>query len=119
MAKSTVIIDDIDGAIAAKTITFSWNCSEYEIDLSSDNIERFRAQLAPWIASARKTGTRKPASRRAAAAGSDDSAAIRDWGRRNGFEVSDRGRIPAIVHAAYRAAQQEQVPQRRLVSASS
>ena len=37
----------------------------------------------------------------------DDPAAIRTWARENGHTVSDRGRLSAVVVAAYRAAQAE------------
>jgi hypothetical protein len=31
----------------------------------------------------------------------EQASAIRDWARRNGHQVSDRGRIPASVVSAY------------------
>jgi hypothetical protein len=31
----------------------------------------------------------------------EQAAAVRDWARANGFEVSDRGRISSTVLAAY------------------
>jgi len=37
---------------------------------------------------------------------SDDLAAIREWGRANGFSVSDRGRISGLLRSAYEAAQE-------------
>lgn len=33
-----------------------------------------------------------------------DTKAIRDWARTNGYDVSDRGRIPSDVMEAYAAA---------------
>ncbi|WP_439111984.1 Lsr2 family DNA-binding protein [Gordonia alkanivorans] len=33
-----------------------------------------------------------------------DTKAIREWARENGYDVSDRGRIPADVMDAYAAA---------------
>jgi hypothetical protein len=58
------------------------------------------------VASSAKTV--KPRSRPKAAQRSVDSssnAEVRSWARRNGFTVSDRGRLPASVVTAYRNAQ--------------
>ena len=35
---------------------------------------------------------------------SSDTQKVREWARANGYEVSDRGRIPASVREAYDAA---------------
>ncbi|MGI9586985.1 MAG: Lsr2 family DNA-binding protein, partial [Dietzia maris] len=35
---------------------------------------------------------------------SGDTKAIREWARSNGYEVSDRGRIPSDIMDAYAAA---------------
>lgn len=32
---------------------------------------------------------------------SEDTAAIRQWAKENGYEVNDRGRIPATIREAY------------------
>jgi hypothetical protein len=34
----------------------------------------------------------------------EQTKAIRDWARQNGYELSDRGRIPATVIEAFEAA---------------
>ncbi|CDR02336.1 Lsr2-like protein [Streptomyces iranensis] len=33
--------------------------------------------------------------------GGQDTAEIRAWAKENGYEVSDRGRVPATVREAY------------------
>jgi hypothetical protein len=38
------------------------------------------------------------------AANREQTRAIRGWVRQNGYELSDRGRIPSIVIAAFEAA---------------
>lgn len=50
--------------------------------------------------------SRRRGSKRAARTGSSpvDQALVRSWARENGHAVSDRGRLPAAVVAAYRAA---------------
>ena len=38
------------------------------------------------------------------APGAEDVGAIREWARENGYEVAERGRIPAEIKDAYHAA---------------
>ncbi|MET3860720.1 hypothetical protein ABIE38_001642 [Dietzia sp. 2505] len=102
-------IDDIDGTELgeeANSISFAFEGKEYSIDLSDENADAFREVMAPYIdAGHRVTGGRnKPARKAAAKSSSGDTKAIREWARENGFEVSDRGRIPADVMEAYAAA---------------
>ena len=48
------LIDDLDASEASETVRFEVDGRAYEIDLSSHNAERFRAEIAPYIAHARK-----------------------------------------------------------------
>jgi hypothetical protein len=48
------LIDDLDASEASETVRFEVDGRPYEIDLSSQNAERFRAEIAPYIAHARK-----------------------------------------------------------------
>ena len=55
--KITVVLeDDLDGGPANETVRFGIDGTEYEIDLGTANATAFRAQLAPYIAHARKAG---------------------------------------------------------------
>lgn len=106
MAQRVKIIleDDLDGSPADETVTFGLDGVTYEIDLSAGNAAKLRDELAPWVGHARRSGGRKSsgAGRASAAAGKrTDLAAVRDWARKNGYEVSDRGRISADIQAAY------------------
>lgn len=116
MAKQTItqLIDDIDGGDAEETVTFGIDGNNYEIDLNEDNAAALRDALATYIAHAQRIGRARPV-RSAAASGNGASAssartdreqtqAIREWARKNGHEVSDRGRIPGAVLEAYNAA---------------
>lgn len=100
-------IDDLDGTDlgdTSNTISFAFEGKEYAIDLSDDNAEAFREAVAPYIqAGHRVTGSKAKAARRTAAP-SGNTKAIREWARNNGYDVSDRGRIPADVADAYAAA---------------
>ena len=95
------LTDDIDGSDADRTVEFSLGSASYSIDLSDANAAKLEEALAPFIAKAQRVGR----TRKAAAPGRGaNTAAVRVWARENGFEVSDRGRVPANVLEAYNAA---------------
>lgn len=104
MAKRTIVAleDDLDGSQADETVRFGIDGSEYEIDLSKRNADRFRKQLAPFIDHARRArrGSRRPVRTAASRRRSRD---IRAWAREQGMEFSERGRIPAHIVAQYEA----------------
>lgn len=106
MAKETIIrlTDDIDGSEAEETIVFGFRGTDYEVDLNAKNSSALEKALTKFMEAGRrvpKSPTRgRPASRHS---GAEDLASVRMWARENGHEVSDRGRIPAAVHEAYRA----------------
>jgi len=112
MATVTMVsmVDDIDGSAGAESVSFALEGVAYEIDLSAANAQKLRDALATYIAHGRKVGGRRgrvarPARGRSATAGDRDQVAvIRDWARRNGHEVSDRGRLSSSVIAAFEAA---------------
>lgn len=101
MARKTqvLLVDDIDGTDANNTVTFGLDGVAYEIDLSDDNASKLRSDLEKWTALARRTGGR--AKRGTGSGNAGDAAKIREWARENGYEVSERGRIPAEVREAY------------------
>lgn len=99
------LVDDIDGNDADETVTFSLDGVSYEIDLSTKNAAKMRDTLAPYVGSARKVaGRRRRGSGSGRRAGGTDTAAIREWARSSGYDVSERGRIPAEIRQAYDAA---------------
>lgn len=102
-----VLEDDLDGSEATETVSFALDGSSYEIDLNADNAGKLRDALAVYIGHGRKVtaGGRRGGGRRAAAVDGGTSAKeIREWARSNGYDVPDRGRIPAEVRSAYEAA---------------
>jgi hypothetical protein len=107
------LVDDLDGTVSddISTVSFALDGAVYEIDLTEDNAERLRDTIADFVSAARRTGgriKRGAASATSAprpAADREQTKAIRDWARHNGFEVADRGRIPANVTAAFEEAQ--------------
>src|SRR5436190_1008732 len=116
MAQKVIVelVDDLDGTASddISTVSFSLDGADYEIDLTEDNADNLRAALDEFVAAARRTGGRmkrstgaaKPAPSRPAA-NREQTKAVREWARQNGFELADRGRIPANVIEAYEDAQ--------------
>ena len=114
MAQKTVIqfIDDLDGTTRdnVETVTFGLDGVVYEIDLSDANAASLRDGLAEFVESARRIGGRaKRAAAPVAVAGRangrsrEQTQAIREWAKKNGHDVAERGRIPAVVIEAFEA----------------
>jgi hypothetical protein len=96
--------DDLDGGPADQTVRFAIGGTEYEIDLSNDNAQAFRGQLASYIEYARRV---KPQQRRRAvrrAASRQRGNDIRAWAKDQGIAISARGRIPAEIVQQYERA---------------
>jgi hypothetical protein len=105
------LVDDLDGTEAGETVEFGLDGASYEIDLSEDNAERLRDTLSEFVEHARRqAGARKRLglrgvgrAPRTASADREQNQAIREWARKQGMNVSDRGRIPKEVTDAYNA----------------
>ncbi|MGW5117853.1 histone-like nucleoid-structuring protein Lsr2 [Streptomyces noursei] len=98
----TVYTDDLTGeeSSEATTHTFTIDGVGYEIDLNPDSFDKFLEALSPFTKAGRRVG-RIRKSRPVKGADREDSAAIRAWAREAGYEVNDRGRVPAEVREAY------------------
>jgi hypothetical protein len=103
-----ILEDDLDGGQAAETVEFALDGVSYEIDLSDGNASALRNDLARWVGHSRRSGGRRQTRRRNGGASSgatrEELARIREWGRNNGYSVSDRGRVSQDVQDAYAAA---------------
>ncbi|MDH6243671.1 histone-like nucleoid-structuring protein Lsr2 [Mycobacterium sp. OTB74] len=112
MAKKVTVtlVDDFDGEGAAdETVEFALDGVNYEIDLTAKNAAKLRSDLKKWVEASRRVGGRRRGRSTGSARGRasidrEQSAAIREWARRNGHNVSSRGRIPAEVIDAFHAA---------------
>jgi nucleoid-associated protein Lsr2 len=105
--KITVTIeDDLDGGAAAETLQFSFDGTQYEIDLNKRNARAFRKQVAPFIEHARRAGRGQRRQSGRTQSGRRRSSDIRAWAKDQGIAVSGRGRIPAGVLEQYEAATQ-------------
>lgn len=99
-----LLVDDLDGGEADETVTFALDGKTYEIDLTTANADKLRGLLDPYVKGGRRTGGRASGGRgkaRAASGGSQDTAQIRAWAKENGYDVNDRGRVPATIRQAY------------------
>ena len=100
----TVLTDDLDGSDADRTIEFGVDGVTYTIDLSEKNVAKLRKALDPYLAVATRAGRtngRRSAAPVSRANNRETNQAIREWAAKNGWEVSERGRIPASVVEAY------------------
>jgi Lsr2 len=111
MAKQiiTVLTDDLDGGDADRTVEFGLDGVNYTIDLSEKNAGKLRKALDPYLTVAARAG-RVPAGRvgsrptvAPSRANRDQNQAIREWADKNGYEVSERGRIPSSIVEAFHA----------------
>jgi hypothetical protein len=98
----------MDGSEADRTVEFGLDGVNYTIDLSDKNAGKLRKALDPYLAAAsrvgRSAGTGRISARGAAApsrTNRDQNQAIREWATKNGYEVSERGRIPASIVEAF------------------
>jgi hypothetical protein len=106
------LIDDIDGSEIAdgggERIEFSLRGSSYQIDLSTANIAKLDKAIKPYVEAAMKVrGGRSPRGKGSKDNGSapkEQLSAIREWARKNGHQVSDRGRIKSSVVEEFNAA---------------
>lgn len=102
MARHNIVqySDDFDGTPLnedeVRVIRFSVDGTDYLLDVSESNAERFYEAIAPFIAKART----QPVDAMASISASD----IRLWAKEQGYEVASRGKIPAELIEDYRAA---------------
>jgi hypothetical protein len=107
---TTLFIDDIDGGTAEGTVRFALDGTEYEIDLNAKHTEELRSTLGKYVTHARKTGGAARRGGRAAGRASRgtgpalNTTEIRNWARENGYDIKDRGRVPADLVAKYQVA---------------
>jgi len=100
---TTEYIDDIDGGPAVGTVTFAYDGTDYEIDLSKANARALEKVMATYVQHGRKVRPSR-ARRSTTAASKRDLSMVRAWAHENGFEVSERGRIASAVLDAYDSA---------------
>ncbi|QIG40077.1 Lsr2 family protein [Microbacterium sp. 4R-513] len=114
------LVDDLDGTVLevgeGETVLFSLDGNAYEIDLTDENAAELRNALARYVEAARsvsRSGGRSSSAsqsggggggRKRRRSGQQDFGPVREWAKSNGYQVSERGRVPASVLEAYDAA---------------
>lgn len=102
MARSTKVITICDlhrgEVLAAGTVAIVINGEKHSLDVCADHMREVKRTVRPWTNKASHhvngNGSRKP--RR-----NPDAAVIRAWAIDNGYELSERGRIPADISEAF------------------
>lgn len=104
------LVDDLDGGDADETVKFALDGVQYEIDLSSANAAKLRDAFASYVGSGTKVGRggvviggRAARGRGGATADREQNKAIREWAKKAGKDISDRGRIPQEIVDEYHA----------------
>jgi hypothetical protein len=100
----TLFIDDIDGGTAEGTVRFGLDGTEYEIDLNAKHTEELHKVLANYVAHGRKIRGRARRASRGRSTGAIDTAKVREWAKGHGYDIKERGRVPANVVEKYQAA---------------
>jgi Lsr2 len=111
-----------ESVASVKTVRFTWEGARHQLDLCTEHLGEVESTVNSWVrgtSSSTRSGRRprkaagavksgRPA-KRAARRGSGSAAPnpsreLRVWAKANGYNVSDRGRIPSDVRTAYEAA---------------
>ncbi len=100
---------------AAETVAFGYDGQTYEFELCQEHLDEFHNLMQGYVSAARKA---EPAAHRSSPATASapprasrgmgnpsELAMVREWARTNGYDISDRGRIPSQVRDAFEAAQ--------------
>lgn len=111
------LTDDLDGGPADRRTTFSLDNMHWEIDLSAANRDALEEALSEYMRAGRRLKKSRggqgdppastPPDALATRAAKGRRSKIREWARKNGHVVGDRGRIPADVESAYYLAHNE------------
>jgi Lsr2 len=98
----TLTCDICGGTKDTRTRSIALDGHTLEIDLCTKDNRSLDKVAQMFVPYARKVA-RHPVARRTAST-RQRSADVRDWARKQGFQVSDRGRIPEEVEQKYAAA---------------
>jgi hypothetical protein len=94
------LIDDLDASEASETLRFEVDGRPYEIDLSSHNAQKFRAEIAPYIRHARRVVTHVRRRGRAGSGPGRPHAGAQAAPRSGGSAGGERAATPAVAGLA-------------------
>jgi hypothetical protein len=102
-----LLTDDLDGSEIpsgmGETVPFALDGTAYEIDLGTRHAAALRAALGPYVEAGRPIMNRRGRRITRSTVGAD-ARTVKEWARANGYEVNDRGRVPAHIREAFDAA---------------
>ena len=119
MAQKTIVtlVDDLTGEEAENisTVEFALDGVAYELDLTDENSTKLHDALSQYAQAGRKIGARRRGGPRpgrvinstggTAGYNRETLKSIRQWAKKNGHNVSDRGRLSTEVMQAWQTAQ--------------
>ncbi|MFG1857465.1 Lsr2 family protein [Actinomadura geliboluensis] len=101
MVTRSIVESDLSGKAEATTITFGLGGVWYEIDLTPNEEKKLASSLKTYIEAGRKVEEKPERVRQVPETTVEKREEIRAWARKEGFEITNRGRIPRRVMAAY------------------
>lgn len=119
MAQKTIVtlVDDLTGEEAENisTVEFALDGVTYELDLTDENSTKLHDALSQYAQAGRKIGARRRGGPRpgrvinstggTAGYNRETLKSIREWAKKIGHNVSDRGRLSTEVMQAWQTAQ--------------
>jgi len=105
LTQVTLTCDVCGKAKDVETRTIGLDGKSYEIDLCPQDGKGLSKAAAGYVSNARKITVRHaPRENGRGPHSRTETAAIRDWARTSGLQISDRGRVPAAIFRDYQAA---------------
>lgn len=103
MSTRTIYVSDISGEPEAQRATLGYDGEWHEIDLSPVELKALTTTLEPYLEAGRRLGRTLDAAHKPVVPETtpEEREEIRAWGRENGFEFAERGRIPKKLQRAY------------------
>jgi len=101
MAIRKIIESDLSGKADARTVTFGLADTWYEIYLTPDEQKKLEQALSTYLGAGRKAApgvAKKPVVPETTP---EEREEICAWGRENGYEFAERGRVPKKLQRAY------------------
>lgn len=101
----TQIFDDLDNQpldeADVRVIRFAVNGTDYVLDVSEKNANRFYEIIGPYVEAARKVPSIR--THKGATIAAYDPKQVREWAIRNGYTVARRGKLSQEIIDAYLA----------------
>lgn len=108
MSIRTVIVSDLSGEPEASTTRLGFEGQWHEVDLTVSEKDALEAFLQPYIEAGRCIGSSLVEKKKVVPDTTvEEREEIRAWGREQGYEFADYGRIPKKVYNAYVAAHEK------------